>query len=141
MAEGGGFFIDSQEVDTQQPEVVRKKDDSSRSFSLVGRKDASQRDSGGPNRSGCSHCVSLSYSEDLYRAFGVYICGACRKDVKMISKVWCCTLPWYEWVWGGDSLCIWCRLRPSSNIFSQMVIYDLSGHWKGKIQGRKTGTQ
>lgn len=97
MAEGGGFFLESQhtDVDTHQTEPRQSQEESSQGFIAfhVGRRDGHRNpgiqnpEGQGPTRSGCSHCVSLSYSEDLYKAFGVYICGACRKNVKMISKV------------------------------------------------------
>jgi len=93
MAEGGGFFID-QDTDPEPHHIEATRSTKGSSQGLKAPH-VDQRNSGtlqsrqgqGPTRSGCTHCVSLSYSEDFYKAFGVYICGACKKDVKMISKV------------------------------------------------------
>ena len=94
MAEGGGFFLDLPDAEptttqlhdkvlSQTLESSHKVGKSPRSLGRHVDHQGSQM----PMQRGCSQCVSLSYSEDLYRAFGVYVCGACRKDVKLISKV------------------------------------------------------
>ena len=94
MTEGGGFFLDQTDIEPPQIKPNRAQNISSPVTHLgqrnLQRNHAGAMDAHGPSRSGCSQCVSLSYSEDLYRAFGVYICGACRKDVNLISKVRCC---------------------------------------------------
>ncbi|WPT12921.1 DNA repair protein RAD14 [Picochlorum sp. SENEW3] len=36
--------------------------------------------------SGCRGCSSLSYSQDLFAAFGVHLCRECRKSEKLVSK-------------------------------------------------------
>ena len=44
---------------------------------------------GSSNRhgSGCSKCTSLSYSDEYFKAFGVFLCNQCRRSEKLISKV------------------------------------------------------
>ena len=37
--------------------------------------------------SGCQRCSSLSFCDDLYQTFGVFLCQTCRKNEKLISKV------------------------------------------------------
>ena len=34
----------------------------------------------------CTECASGVPCTDLYAAYGIYVCGACRKDLKLISK-------------------------------------------------------
>eukprot|EP00890_Picochlorum_soloecismus_P005771 jgi/Picsp_1/6195/NSC_03549-R1_xeroderma pigmentosum group a len=36
--------------------------------------------------SGCQKCPSLSFCDDLYKTFGIFLCNTCRKNEKLISK-------------------------------------------------------
>lgn len=38
-------------------------------------------------RGGCSNCGSLSYSQEWFVAFGVYLCQECKRNENLISKV------------------------------------------------------
>lgn len=40
--------------------------------------------------SGCQRCSSLSFCDDLYQTFGIFLCQTCRKNEKLISKVRTC---------------------------------------------------
>jgi len=48
--------------------------------------------------SGCQKCSSLSFCDDLFNAFGIFICQTCRKNEKLISKVR--TIFCWDYGWG-----------------------------------------
>lgn len=96
MEEGEGGFI-TEEVEFKkfqkaQPQSQGWVDQPHRSSSLYDAAgclpyqqiDESRRP---VDSAGCGGCSSLSYSQDLFAAFGVYLCRECRKSENLVSKV------------------------------------------------------
>lgn len=90
--DGGGFITEELErvIQKKEPQSqARVESPHKTSFTSGGYLSYHHADE--PRRpehsSGCRGCSSLSYSQDLLAAFGVYLCRECRKSEKLVSKV------------------------------------------------------
>lgn len=114
MEEGGGFITEELErvIQKQQPQEGAEQ----HSLAFYSKRPTihEPRQPGDP--SGCHGCSSLSYSQDLYAAFGVYLCQECRKKEKLLSKVRNMSNVFVWMPFNGSEDIHFCSHLPSSSI-------------------------
>lgn len=85
-----GGFIPEPEQEAERVTGNRNSDQNqfrSAPFQPPPSQEWGQQERGTGFGTGCSKCSSLSYSDEYFKAFNVFLCNQCRRGEKLISKV------------------------------------------------------